>query len=136
MSLQLRAYQADDYPHLAEWWQLWKWQVPPIELLSSTGLIVYDDQYPKGISAGWIYRTNSGWVLMECIVSDRRVQKDKRGKALALLIESLTHMARAMGGKVLWTSTDNKHMAKKLRDGKFIMANSGLQHFVVDLGMI
>lgn len=132
--MKIRAYTPADYTILAEWWQLWKWPLPPIDLLSSTGLIVYDEEYPKGMAAGWVYKTNSGWVLMEFIISDIRVRKDKRGKAIALLIDSLRHMAKAMGGKVLWTSTDSKHLAKKLKDGKFVLASSGVQHFVADLG--
>ena len=90
MKFNIRLLNESDYDNtLVKWWQDWRWQAPPKEMLPNNGLggfmISKED---VNICAGFAYFTNSGIAFCEFIVSNFEYKDKDRHEAIELLIES------------------------------------------------
>jgi hypothetical protein len=101
-SLSVRALNESDYNDvLSGWWAQWKWTAPPLDFLPDNGrggIMVMDGETP--VCAGFVYLTNSKASWVDWIISSKEyTDRDKRRKALLLLISSLTDICRKSGSK-------------------------------------
>lgn len=99
-----RMLSYEDYDcFLTEWWNKWRFPVPPRECLPPRGILVSDKK--GGLYAGFLYLTDGGIAWMEWVVSDKDVLPARKRGALEYLVEVLGGMARKEGMKLMFTST-------------------------------
>ena len=115
----IRNTESSDYEMLCEWWSWFRFPAPQIDMLPNNGkdgvIVLYDS---VDVCAGFLYATSSAsFFWCEYIVSNPKV-KDKivRKKALKILIDTISEMAKNMGGKIIFTSLKNQSLVKSYQD--------------------
>jgi hypothetical protein len=114
-----------DYPVLCEWWEAYGWPPAPQDHLPKTGLII------PGICAGFLYRTDSAFALLEFVVGNPKV-KDKE-EALTLLISDLCHIAKQSGFKSVFTSLNHVKLMRVYTKVGFVSTDTNVTNFVKTL---
>lgn len=116
--MKTRLTTPNDYKQLKKWWDFWWPNAPSKAMLPNNlkdGVMVFQDD--QNICAGFIYRTPSNICFCEYIVSNPEVKDRKtRQEALYLLIETISHIAKQMGFKYIYTFTDHQNLIKKYED--------------------
>ena len=88
--MEVRKYNPSDYFTVASWWSKQKWPVIPSDHLPEHGFIV------DGIAAGFLYKTDSKFALLEFVIANPDTSKEDRSKALDLVIDSLLKSNRPL----------------------------------------
>ena len=114
-------------PHLVNWWNFWKFPVPPITSLPLNMIVIYNKDIP--LAAGFIYQTDSDIAWLEWIVASHTAKKEERSKALDLLIDSGKVAAQMLGHSVVFTCSKNQSLSHRLKR-TMIHADDGVSHFV------
>ncbi len=111
MELNVRNLTEKDYTTLVGWWKDWEWDPVPQDMLPENGAGgVMVKQGDKPIIAGFLFWSNSNIVWFDWIVSDKKVGKLTRAKALMLLIDVVEEMVKSAGKKYIITVSDNKSL--------------------------
>ncbi len=111
MELNVRNLTEKDYTTLVGWWKDWGWDPVPQDMLPENGAGgVMVKQGDKPIIAGFLFWSNSNIVWFDWIVSDKKVGKLTRAKALMLLIDVVEEMVKSAGKKYIITVSDNKSL--------------------------
>jgi len=111
MELNVRNLTEKDYITLVKWWKEWGWDPVPQDMLPENGAGgVMVKQGDKPIIAGFLFWSNSNIVWFDWIVSDKKVGKLTRAKALMLLIDVVEEMVKSAGKKYIITVSDNKSL--------------------------
>lgn len=124
----------EDYEQLVEWWKQWKWSPPTREMLPDNakgGIMVSKNGI--NICAGFIYNTNSSIAWCEYIVSNQEYREKDRKEALQELINAITEIARAGGFNVVFTSTNNVHLLKRLDECGYVVGDTGVTQLIKKL---
>jgi len=113
MEFNVRKLNATDYDDvLVGWWKDWKWTPPTRDFLPENGeggFMVLDNKVP--VCAGFIYITNSKVAWCEFIVSNiNYTDKDKKKKALTLLIETIDTLCAELDMKYMYALLKNKSL--------------------------
>lgn len=97
------------YPIVKKWWKDWDWSPIEKEFLSTTGVIVKNqDEY---ICAGWLYKTDSLMSVIDFFISSKKKYSGNlRKKALKFLIEQLERLAKKQGFIAVYTSIKNNSL--------------------------
>lgn len=115
-----------DYDTLVEWWNEWGWEPPTREFLpedGTGGVIVFDDDTP--VCAGFVYATNSSVAWVDWIISNKNYRKKpQRTLALKVLIESLTNISKASGGKYAYALIKHPRLITLYEDAGYIKGDS------------
>jgi hypothetical protein len=111
--MKVRNLTHEDYDEiLVKWWNDWRWVAPVRDFLPEDGkggFIVYDEDTP--VCAGYMYITNSkaGWC--DFVVSNFNYKnKEKRKKALELLIDTINVVLKNVGCVYSYTVLKNKSL--------------------------
>lgn len=121
--MKVRFLDSSDYDILVEWWKFWRFQPPTREVLPNNGLsgIVIESEEYGMICSGFLYITNSPISWIEFIVSNPLVKdKNTRNKALLMLIDELTLLAKNNGSNVIYSSLKNENLINKYLDSGFV----------------
>jgi hypothetical protein len=104
--MKARKFVAEDYPTIATWYVDHGWpSAPSVEMLSTTGIIIEDDDGP--MSVGFIYMTNSALGFLEWIAT-RPGQGSRAIKALKFMFDEIKARCSEMGIKALHSFSDDK----------------------------
>ena len=77
-------------------------------------------------AAGFLYLSGTAIVWLEFIVSDKA--SDKRSESVDEVISALIGMAKAVGGKTIFSSTVNESLRSRLEKHGFQVADRGVIH--------
>jgi len=117
MEFNIRQLNPSDYDDvLVGWWKDWGWEAPAKDFLPENGeggLMVLDNDKP--VCAGFLYISNSKVAWVEWIISDKNY-KEKRTKALNLLLEGLILTSKNLKMKYIFATNNNQHLIKKFLD--------------------
>ena len=112
MELNIRRLEESDWDTLVSWWDAWpEWTAPPKDFLPDNGtggFMVENNDIP--IVAGFLYKTNSKSVLLECIVSNPDYKEEDRKMAIELLINGAENVSKKLGCKYMFSISRNKSL--------------------------
>ncbi len=113
MEFNVRKLNATDYDDiLVGWWKDYKWTPPTRDFLPENGeggFLVLDDEIP--VCAGFVYITNSKVAWCEFIISNiNYTDKDKKRKALTLLVETIDALCSELDMKYMYALLKNKSL--------------------------
>lgn len=98
---------------MAEWYRARGDAVPAEDTLPGTGLIV------PGVAAGFLFRTDSAFCLLDGFVTSRDAPAKERHRALGAIVDALTEEAKALGFRCVVGLTRSSGMAKLVRRRQF-----------------
>ena len=132
MKFNIRLLNESDYDNtLVKWWQDWRWQAPPREMLPNNGLggfmISKED---VDVCAGFAYFTNSGIAFCEFIVSNFEYKDEDRHEAIELLIETISQACKDAGHKAVWTCLINNSLISKYENCGFTKSNTNCTEMI------
>ena len=122
--MQIRPFEKKDHYTVCKWWKQHDWQGLSLNMLPPTGYIVDD------VCAGWLYKTDGGWALLEWIISNPESDKDKRDEALDRLISKLIEEADNAGVKAIFTSSNHPKLVERYGKHNFKITDTNVTHMV------
>lgn len=133
MDLKIIPLSYNDYDNiLSDWWKDWGWTPPARDFLPQNGeggLIVWDGDVP--VCAGYIYITNSKVSWIDWIISDKNYRnKNKRQKAIELLLETLMVICNNNDSKYAYALIKNKNLIKTYEKLGFTKADNYTQEMI------
>lgn len=131
--MHIRKLNETDYEDiLLKWWKDWRWVAPQKDMLpenGSGGFIVYDEDVP--VCAGFLYNTNSGIAWCEFVVSNFEYKdRDKRKKALLLLLDTLEQVALSLGKKYLYSVLKSHGLINTYETAGYVKGDKGYQEMI------
>jgi hypothetical protein len=120
----VRKYKTKDHKTLSKWWDGWKWPSVPQESLPPLGLMVDE------CACGFIYELECNIALVEWIVADPEVPKERRKAALDRLMEEIEAECKHMGYRLMFTMVKQTSLLKKLKDHGFFETDNGMTHLM------
>lgn len=113
MEFNLRPLDPSDYEGvLVGWWKDWGFIPPSRDFLpedGAGGVMVLDGDEP--VCAGFMYATNSKVAWVNWIVSSKTYRKKpNRSRAITLLVETLTNIAKNTGHKYVYVLIKNNNL--------------------------
>jgi hypothetical protein len=113
----------EHYKILFDWWNGHAdWSPLPQECLPKTGSIVFDGDTP--ICAGFLYRSDSAFVMFEQIISDPKSHHLIRSRALDILIKDI--LSKTKKGEVVLTWVKNKRLLERYKAHGFSVGDTGM----------
>lgn len=97
--VKIRKFKPEDYGQLASWAADRDVSLPPLDALSTIGLIVDD------VAAGFLYFTNSSIALLEGFIANPKTDKNDRDSAVNWITLNLIELAKSNGVKILKCDT-------------------------------
>jgi len=127
MELTIRQLNDNDYQDiLVDWWTVWGWTAPEKDFLPDDGkggYIVYDGDIP--VCAGFIYITNSRVAWVDWIISNKDYrEKEKRKKAITILIDTLTNLSKMSGSKYAYALIKNDSLIQTYESLGYVKGDS------------
>jgi hypothetical protein len=117
-----------DYKIAENWWKERNWTIPPKEILSDTGFIVFVDNKPIG--AMWLYPINGSKTCSTGFpISDPNSDKEIRNQSIDLLLETIQMTAKKMGYKYIWTTTGINAVAKRLEKHNYQKGDENITQY-------
>jgi len=104
IEMELRRFHMDDFTDLNSWYYRRKGENFPMRYLSPTGVIV------PGVAAGFLIQTDAHFGILEPFISNPEASKEDRDRALHMILERLTSMAKKIDYKVIYGFSTNKIM--------------------------
>lgn len=103
------------YPIMEEWWKNKGWIPYHPEVLSKTGLMIYESETP--VCAAWIFKTDSTVGLVGHIITSKDVKPKQKKVCLEFLFQALEQESKELGIKMLvffMTTNSLTKIAEKL----------------------
>lgn len=127
--LTFRPLKEEDYEILCDWWKWWKFVPIAKESLPDNGtggfMVKHGD---TNVCAGFIYKTNSNFCLVEWVISNYNVRdRVVRDKAIKLLINELTNEGKRLGFKVAFTWLINENLKAKMESCGFVKTSQPIE---------
>lgn len=116
------------YSTLNEWWVSWGWVPVMPEFLPENGVVA--TYLKKPVSAGFIYRTDSAYCLLEWIISDPKSDKLVRRESLGKLVPGLVELAKVMGFKSIFTTSKSVGLTGRLVEAGFQVSDREMTHLL------
>ena len=132
----IRNTEVDDYKQFCEWWSWFRFPAPPLDMLPNNGndgIVVIHNNID--VCAGFLYATSSPSLFWcEYIVSNPEI-KDRiiRKEALKLLIETISKLAKQMGGKIIFTSLKNESLVKSYESCGYVIGSTNTTEMIKNL---
>lgn len=120
-----------DYDILQTWWNEHGLYPPKPEHLSNTGIIIEVEEKPA--CAGFLYHTDSKICVFEFVVSNPKIEKFQRERALKKLIEAVKNIAKKWDYHLIYTSINKEAYIKKLKDADFIEVDKNQTHMFFEV---
>lgn len=129
MSYNIRHFSAiEDYPIISSWWLRHEWPVIPLTHLSSSGFICELDGVPA--VAGWIYETNSAFCLLEFVVANPEIRREKRTEAFEAFLEAMVKYSKEAGFSTIFTTVKSGGLMGRLENQGFQKSDVGMTNMV------
>ena len=119
------------YGVLNEWWVQHKWIPVMPENLPQYGIVM--THLGKPVSAGFVYRTDSTFALIEWIISDPKSDKMIRRESLGKLVPSLVELAKELGAKCIFTTSKIPTLTQRLVEEGFVVSDREMTHLIKGL---
>ena len=132
--MQSRLWDRDkDYDTLVKWWTQWEFGIVPKECLPPEGVVVELDGKP--ICASGLYvGEGTQFGFMEWVVTDKQADSRKMHSALKMCIDSIMHMAKDKGLKLVYTATKEQALHKRYtKYHDMVLTESNVKTFLRDL---
>lgn len=105
-----------------KWWENRDWPIPMTENLSSTGMMVYQDNRP--ICAAWLYQTDSLMAVIGFLIADIKIKGRVKKRAIKFLLEELEEKARKMGFNIIFMPMESNSVARLAKNEMNYIGNS------------
>jgi N-acetylglutamate synthase-like GNAT family acetyltransferase len=125
--MNIRMFEKTDYPQVSQWWTEHKWPSIDHEHLPENGYIV------EGYCAGFIYKTDSAFGLLEFVVANPKTDKDERAEALDLLLDTMIKKAKELKIKSLFTSLEHPKLIERYRKHGFMVSDTNMTNMIMRL---
>ncbi len=99
------------YLIVKNWWERRKWKVPTPKSLSTTGIMIYKDDY-QPICAGWLYQTDSSMAIVGFIIADLETIGKTKKNAIEFLLVQIEKVAKDLGFSSLSMPTSSNGIAR------------------------
>lgn len=114
----------EHYEDVCYWWFQHDWPTLPREALPKTGFIV------DGLAAGFLYKTDSTFAILEFIVGNPEANKEKRRQAIDLVVKELLNEAKNDGFKLIFSSISHPNLKKIYLNNGFKETDTNMTNFV------
>lgn len=127
--MNTRLYKAEDYPVIADWWHRHNQPPVPVHILPKCGVVVCgEDGVP--IAATWLYQDNSvGVAWMAWLVTDGKTTPFTVDKAVLMLVEAASTVARELNYGLLFTMTDRPGLGKWFERNGWARNHTGMTQY-------
>lgn len=122
--MNIRRFQESDYKTICSWWKEHEWPLIPLSFLPKTGIIVDD------CAAGFLYSTDSGLCWLEFVVVDKNSDKEKRRKALDVLILEASALAKTMGFSAMFSSLSHDGLINRYKKHGFQVTDKNMTNLI------
>lgn len=122
--MNVRLYENSDYSEVAGWWLDQNWPIIPQDHLPEFGFIV------PGIAAGFLYKTDSNFALLEFVIANPNSSKEDRANALDLVIENLILLAQELGFKSIFSSVTHPKLIDRYVNHGFIITDKNMTNLI------
>lgn len=109
-----------DYPEICSWWTAHGWAPIAEDLLPRTRLVI------EGLCAGFLYKTDSNFAVLEWVVGNPKADKGQRRIALDLLIQGLLKVAKESGFTTVWTQLEHPALIERYENHGFQIGDKNL----------
>ena len=116
----IKAYTPADLPQINEWFKANNWPTFQEEALPKTGYIA------DNTAAGFLYKTDSKFAVMEWIVTDPSQSPERRNAALDAVVKALLDNAKADGYKYIHTSIIDEGLKKRYQSHGFQITDTNM----------
>lgn len=130
-----RKVTAEDYATIVcLWWKSWGWNTPPsLDMLPQDSVLVIHEETQTPVYAGFLYRTGTSIAWMEFVVSNKDATTEQRRGGKEYLFETISSLARYLGFKVLFTSTNEATLKNSLKGSGFVVGDENMYQLVKKL---
>lgn len=123
--MQIRKYvSSQDYFSIAVWWNEQKWTSIPQDHLPEHGFIV------EGIAAGFLYKTDSKFALLEFVIANPSTSKEERSEALDLIIDNLLNLAKELEFKSVFSSITHPKLVNRYKEHGFTVTDENMTNLI------
>lgn len=92
------------------WWEERKRSAPAVHTLSTTGIMVYHENYP--VCAGWLYQTDSLMAVIGFVIGDLKTTGKVKKESVKFLLTKLEEMAKNMGFNSIFFPIETDSVAR------------------------
>lgn len=125
MNFGYRFLEESDYSVLVEWWNWFRFPVPPQDCLPDngrSGIMVSIDGID--VCAGFLYATNSKLSWIEFVVSNPDYKDKNRKEAIKQCIYGLTVLAKNNGFTAVFSSVKKEYLIPYYEEVGFIKSSA------------
>lgn len=122
--MSIRRFQPADHLILSQWWNAHGWTPVGLDMLPATGFIV------DGICAGFLYRTDSAFGILDWVISNPSVDAAARAQALDELIAALVNEAKRFGQKAIFSSVGHPGLIGRYEKHGFVKSDTGMTNMI------
>lgn len=115
-----------DYDILSSWWKKHGSYAPMPDHLPPTGIMVEIEDTPA--CAGFLYNTDAKICVIEFVICNPQLSKQKRDKTLTRLIAILRDLAIKRGYTAIYNSTGIPKFIGRLKEAGFVEADKNQTH--------
>ena len=131
MESQYREITLEDYKEICGWWQAQGWPPIPLSDLPNTGVIVHVNGEPS--AAGFLYKTDSSFCVLEFIVGNPKADKAYRRRGIDVLLEALLTKAKTAGYTRVFSSIQHPRLEQAYLAAGFTVTDTGMKSMVKSL---
>lgn len=114
----------EHYEDICYWWSQYGWSCIPREALPKTGFIV------TGLAAGFLYKTDSQFAILEFIVGNKNSKKEDRKQAIELIVKNLVDEAEKSGYNFIFSSIQHPNLMKIYEDNNFKKSDQNMTNYI------
>jgi hypothetical protein len=108
-AIKFNAHQDGEFYEIAKkWWNDRGWKETAIHNLSTTGVMIFDNQSP--VCAGWLYQTDCAMALVGSVISS--LEKKGKKEALKILFKELEEVAKSLGFQTIFFPVTTNSLAR------------------------
>lgn len=115
-----------DYDIISKWWTEHGSYAPMLEHLPPTGIMVEIEDVPA--CAGFLYNTDAKICVIEFIVCNPQLDKQRRDETLNRLVIVLRDLAIEYGYTAIYNSTGIPKLVGRLKSAGFVEADKNQTH--------
>jgi len=132
MSVGKRNFELSrDYGTFDAWWRANKTFAPHPDLLPRDGVVITVDENPMAM--GFMYHTDSKVCEFRFFIVNPEVRRKERGDVINELLGSTKIWAKHYNYRVIFTDTNKRSFANKLRENGFVNGDDNNYHFFYEV---
>lgn len=114
----------EHYEDVCYWWSQHDWSQLPRDALPKTGFIV------EGVAAGFLYKTDSQFAILEFIISNKNAKKEDRKQAVDLVVKNLIDEAKNSGYNLIFSSICHPSLMTIYENNGLIKTDTNMTNYV------